>query len=556
MKKRISFLFLILAISITVSSCTLFSKETSTIVQNSNSSTNIINNETPVKGGVIRLFSTYPDTLNPIITKNTYVKDFLKNVFEGLVTLDYEQKPVGALAESWKVSGDGLIWTFSIRKNVKFQDNSNLTSEDVEYTISAIMNTSVDTIYKKNVENIATAATTDRFTIKIVLKTPYSFTPELMTFPIISKHAYSAGDFYAMSTLANNNPIGTGPYSFKSYDEKKEIILTENTSWWKSNISSVNGLTTPYIQELDIKLYKNGINAIKAIQAKDIDVAFINTNECGKYFGRYDLTVNKYQNKNFEFVSLNVTKRALSDPIVRQAISYAINKSKIIGSVLAGKATQAEYPLVNSSWLAGANPVMTTNNTSKAKSIIANAGWSNSGNGTLHNYINGSYTTLNLELLVNSDNQIRVGVANKIAAQLKTVGINVTVKSVDWETENNLIKNKNYDMAILGWEISSVPDVAFAYSTKDIATGLNISGYSNTAVDELLNKINLENDSVKKKTLYSDLFNIINQDMPYVGLYFYNYAVLYSRRVSGALSPCSWNRFNDLPNWYLNVSTF
>ncbi|MFA6308421.1 MAG: peptide ABC transporter substrate-binding protein [Clostridia bacterium] len=556
MKKRFSFLLLIISISIAVSSCTLFSKETTGNVQNSSSTTNIVNNETPLKGGVIRLFSTYPDTLNPIITKNKYVQDILKNVFEGLVFLDYEQKPMGALAESWKVSSDGLIWTFNIRKNVKFQDDTNLTSEDVEYTISTIMNSGVDTVYKMNVENIATIAATDRYTIKIVLKTPYSFTPELMTFPIISKKAYSDGDFYTMSSTANKNPVGTGPYSFKAYYEKSEIILEENTGWWKSNVSSVNGLSVPFIKELDVKLYKNGINAIKAIQAKDIDVAFIYTDECGKYFGRYDLTVNKYQNKNFEFVSLNVTNRALSDPNVRQAISYAINKSKIIGSVLSGKAIQADYPIVSNSWLAGSNFVMTSNNASKAKSILANAGWSDNGSGVLHKYINGSYTTLNFELLVNSGNKIRLNVANKIAAQLKTVGINVTVKSVDWDSENSLIRNKNYDMAILGWEISSIPDVSFAYSTKDIATGLNVSGYSNAAVDELLNKINLENDSSKKKTLYSDMFNIINQEVPYIGLYFYNDAVLYSRRVSGILSPCTWNRFNDLPNWYLNVSTF
>jgi peptide/nickel transport system substrate-binding protein len=157
-------------------------------------------------------------------------------------------------------------------------------------------------------------------------------------------------------------------------------------------------------------------------------------------------------------------------------------------------------------------------------------------------------------LLVNSENLTRVKVANKIASQLKTIGMNVTVKTTGWETEKSLVKYKNYDMAVLGWEISPVPDVSFAYSSKEITSGLNVSGYNNPVVDDYLNKILIETNKNKKKTLYSDMLSVINNDMPYVGLYFYNDGVLYSRRVFGDLSPCSWNRLNDLPYWYLNVS--
>ncbi len=553
MKNKFSLILLIITVSITVSSCTIFSNETISVSQTA-VATDDLSDVTPAKGGVIRLFCTYPDTLNPITTKNSYVRDVLTNVFESLVTLNSEQKPTGALAESWKVSDDSLEWTFKIRRNVRFHDGVKLTASDAVYTIQTIQNIAVDSVYKKNVENIESVEATDNYTLKITLKTPYSFSAELMTFPILSKKSYSDNDFLTAETTDNINPIGTGPYRFSSYREKSVIILKEYTKWWKSGMPTVRGLKIPYIKEIDVELYKNGISAVKAIQAKNIDVAFIDSKECGDYFGRYDLTVNKYQNKNFEFISLNFTKGATSDAAVRQAISYSIDKPKIINSYLSGRAIASDLPMFSSSWLSNSDSVLSVKNTSKAISILKAGGWLKNSSGIWFKNVNGVYTTLELELLVNSDNALRVKVANKIANQLKAIGIIVTVKSLDWNAEQALIRNKNYEMAILGWEITSVPDISFAYSTQEIATGLNVSGYSNTVVDEYFRKINLENDNSKKKTLYTEMLNIIKLDMPYIGLYFYNDGVLYTRRVYGEIEPCAWNRFNDLPNWYLNVT--
>lgn len=553
MKNKIILILVSLITAVALSSCSFFSIETFNAEQNTTTASSSANDSKPYKGGVVRLFSTYPDTLNPLLSKNSYIQDILKNVFDGMVMLDSNQKAKEGLAESWKASSDGLVWTFNIRKDAKFHDGVQVTAYDAEYTILTLQDKKINSIYKVNVENISTAVATSKFVLKMVLKTPDSFTPERMTFPVMPKHYYGADDFKNLSTTANNNPIGSGAFCFNDYSAKNEIIFTQNQNWWKAGMSDYKGLKLPYIKELDVKLYKNGASAVKAIQARNIDVAVINSDECGNYFGRYNLRVNKYQNRRFDCISFNVADNILSDRAVRQAISYAIDKTKIISSVLEGRAISADYPIFSNSWLANTDSIISASSKSKARSVLENAGWRQSYGGGFHKNLNGSYTELRLELLVNSANALRARVADKIASQLNAAGIKTTVRKTSSSSVISALKYKHYDMALVGWEICSVPDLSFAYSSKEIATGFNTAGYNNAIIDAYLNDIKKETNSSKKKNIYSDLFYTLSQEVPYVGLYFYNDGILYSKRLSGDLTPCAWNRLSYLPQWYLSV---
>ena len=108
-------------------------------------------------------------------------------------------------------------------------------------------------------------------------------------------------------------------------------------------------------------------------------------------------------------------------------------------------------------------------------------------------------------------------------------------------------------MAVLGYKITSIPDISFAYSTGDILSGLNVSGYSNPLVDSLLEQIKLENDLTSKQFLIRELKNIVNDEVPFIGLYFYNNAVIYNQKLRGIMNPIVWDKFNDITKWYIPV---
>jgi len=138
--------------SIVFSACSI---DLSRLLEEGNNDYDFLNNGVddvldtgPVKNGVLNLFSTEPDTLNPILTSNAYVKEYSCFVFESLVRLDGNQKAVPLLAESWEGSDDGLVWTFYLKENIYWHDGIPFSAEDVEFTASVIMNAGVNSPYK------------------------------------------------------------------------------------------------------------------------------------------------------------------------------------------------------------------------------------------------------------------------------------------------------------------------------------------------------------------------------------------------------------------------
>lgn len=548
MKNKTLFLIIIICISILFTSCSALRIRENNLDENEY---NFLDSEDdvidvgPVKGGVLKLYSTIPDTLNPILTNNKYIKDYSGFVFESLVTLDKNQKPTPVLAKSWEVSEDGLTWTFHLEENVFWHDNMPFTAEDVEFTLNTIIG-SPNSSYKTNVNNIAWFSALDSKTIRIVLKTPYSFTAELMTFPILPKHYFNGEE--VTNSPKNNSLMGTGPYKLMEYNPGQYIKLRSNDNWWKAEQEVNSDIKLPYIQEIEIGLYEKTKTNVEAFQGGDIDLLTIDRSLWTKYHGRQDIVMKKYTSNKFEYIAFNLSNKILKLPEVRQAIAYAVDRTKIINDLLPGEAIVSDLPLMPDSWLNDTNAVFYNYDKEKARKLLEESGWTEK-NGLLYNRINGVNTVLKLEMLVNEDNSLRLKVAEEIKKQLKEIGIELIIKKVKWEDEMKSIEKGRFDMVFIGCQITSIPDISFMYSSE--AGELNISGYNNVEVDEYLNKILNENNEAMKKTYYFKMKELIHQDLPYLGLYFYNDAVVYSKRIKGEFSPYFCNQYFDFVRWYI-----
>lgn len=554
MKKRQIFTIRLLISALLLSGCTLPSNQ----VQHGQTEEQIkkkiddVMDRGPVRGGVIKLFSTNPDTLNPLLTTNFYVKDFLGMVFEGLVQVDRNLNAVPQLAESWEVSEDGLTWTFHLRKNVLWQDSIPFSAEDVEFTCQTLARFNVSSPYKKNIENITTFAATDKYTFKMVLKTPNAFTAELMNFPILPKHYYVGED--VLYSERNQKPLGTGPYKFGEYKQKEEVRLLLNDKWWGNKNVDPSLPNYPYIPEVQVKIYGQGREAVNAFHTVDIDAALISGIDSAKYRGRQDLIMKKYPGRNYEFLGFNLAKPALSDKAVRQAIAYAIDRKRLINDILPGQAVVADVPAMPGTWINDSSLEYYTGNKDKAKEILVQNGWKQSSYGT-YKYVNGVYSTLDMEILVNDDNENRLRVAKYIADQLAEIGVRLQVKKVNWNSGMNLLASKRYDIALMGCYIPAVPDLSFLYASWSTAArdnnAYNVAGYSNPVVDGLLNQVMTTNDSNGRKAAFSSMKNVIMDEVPYFGLFLYNESMLYNKRIRGEIYPSVWNRYTDMTKWYL-----
>lgn len=510
----------------------------------------------PVRGGSLRLFSTYPDTFNPILTTNIYVREMLMNIYEGMVEVDNHLNPVPLLAEKWVVSEDLLTWTFILRKDVFWHDNIPFTAEDVEFTMDAIMKYSGQSTYRSRLSNIAAYAAVDKYTFRVSLKSPNSFTAETMDFPILAKHYYTGQDFIA--TDKNLKPMGTGPYKFSSYEPKKNISLMLNEKWWGAKGTDGSNVLKPYITELQYHLYESGKDAVNAFQASDIDISGLSNADSAKYYGRQDLSIRRYPNREYNFLAFNLARPALSSKKVRQSIGYAINRDRIIKDILPGQATISELPALPNTWVNDAAKKNFEYNPDKTRQLLAEDGWKQNQYG-LYNFVSGNYAQLNLELLVNSENESRVNVAQYISDDLAQVGIKVNIKKVDFNTYQSLLASKSYDIAIAGARTPATPDFSFLYgswSNRSYNNSCyNISGFANSNMDSLLGKAMTTRGTIedgnKLKQIYTDIRSIALDELPYFGLYFSNDSMIYNKRVRGEISPSVLNRYNDITRWYI-----
>ena len=545
--------------------CTIFTSCNTTVQyqdeQGQNINMNIYINDNVIdkgvtRGGTLNLFTTKPDTLNPIFTRNVYVRDFSELVFESLVKLQKNQNPLPVLADRWSVSQDGLVWTFHIRDDVKWHDGEPLSAEDVEFTVNEILNSEGNSVYKSNLQGVTSFGAIDRNNFRIVIGQPNSFQAELMTFPIIPKHYFEK--YQDNSLLTGKLPPGTGPYRFKSIEGDKAIHLVANENWWNALSNGEDSLEQPYIENIDIKIYHAPEDALNAFNLKEIDVAFIDSSDLERYKDSVHTSLKTYPSRNFEFIAFNVNNKVLSDRGVRQAIAYTIDRSKIINNVLPGRGVVSEIPVIPGSWLNDTNISFYNVDHIKAREILTQNGW-NEDNGKWSKKINGRREYLSFELLINDENLLRKSVADEIAQQLKTLGIEVTVIQMNWDQMLEKIESGKYDMALMGCTVPQIPDISFLYGTSYLnftpsagyAGARNISGYSNPDIDNYIRRIFNETDNDRKKALFINMTGIIADDVPYIGLYFSNNAVMYRKTIRGTIDSYIWDRYNEITQWYI-----
>ncbi len=570
MIKKFAYLLMASLLSISLVSCSLeddLSEIDNGIYEEGNSGDTVVINSGiddvidsgPVNGGNLGIFSTTPDTLDPLSSKNSYVQSFLSLIYEGLVKLDIDQSPVPVLSDSWKVSGDGLTWSFHIRNDVSWQDGTAFTASDVEYTVQYLLEASTDSIYKNLVQNIATFAALDESNFTMVLRKPNSFTAEMMTFPILPRH--KAEEIRIDSSNPSYTPVGTGPYELYSYTENEQILLKANKDWWNLINLAKETEGSMYIENISVKLYKSADESISSFQAYDADMISIDCNNIGSYTGRTDLNVRKFLSREFEFLSFNMTRGIFSDLSARKAISASLDIKGIITDVMHGNAVRSSMPLLPDSWLRKgeiAENMVNSDSTDGPAEILKNGGWKQNDTGYYKTFA-GVRKYLQFEILVNNNNSLRISVCRKIAEQLTANGIKSSVKLVSWDELLNSVNTGKYDMAFMGVRVPQYPDLSFLYSNNYITSlsvlgwdaGRNISGYVNPEINSNIEKIYTELDNEKQKTIYKRIEQIIGAEMPYIGLYFTNDAVLFRKTVRGDPAPNTWDLFHGISGWYV-----
>ncbi len=450
--------------------------------------------------------------LIPMLATDSASHDIAGMVFNGLVKYDKDLKLVGDLAESWKVSQDGLTITFKLRKGVKWQDGEEFTAEDVMFGFQTITSPTTRTAYGGDFREVKKAIVVDRYTFRVIYKRP--FAPGLSSWGslvVLPKHLLAGQDINA--TPFSRKPVGTGLFRFKEWKTGEKIVLEANPAYFEGR---------PYLDGFVYRIIPDPATMFLELKAGGLDFAGLTPlqykRQTETYKMRRDFRKYKYLAFAYTYLGYNLKDEKFKDVRVRQAISYAIDKNEIIQGVLLGLGLKATGPYKpDTQWY---NPKVKKypHDVEKAKTLLAKAGWrASEKDGRLQK----DGKPFEFTILTNQGNETRAKCAEIIQRRLQTVGIKVKIRTVEWSAFiNDFIDKKNFEAVILGWTLGQDPDIYdIWHSSKVGPKELNFISYKNPEVDDLLAKGRYTFDAGVRKACYDRIQEILAEEQPYTFLY-------------------------------------
>lgn len=473
-------------------------------------------------------------SFNPILSTDTSSSSVNKLVYNGLVKLNEKLELVGDLAESWSVSSDGLVWTFQLRKGVKWHDGQPFTAADVKYTYDAIKDPDYTGVRATDFKPVDKIEAPDDSTVVIDLKEPFAPLLSHLTIGIIPKHVFESTPIKSMKeNAASMNPIGTGPYKFKTYVKGQYVMLNSNPDYF---------LGEPKIKETVFKIYQDTQVQLAGLEKGDIDyLATIPPDEVDRiktgYVNKFDFK--QYPENRLTYIGLKQTNPVFKDVRVRQALMYGLNRDQIVTDVLKGYGTVLNAILPPfSTYYAGDQLNPYKYDPEKAKQLLEEAGWKAGPDGIRVK----DGKRLSFEALTSSGNKQYEAVMNIAQQQWKEIGAEAKPEYLEFSVLcTQYLDVAKFQSYLLGFSLGVDPDFylylhsASAVDANGKLVGFNDVEYKNPELDQLLEAGRRETDPVKRKQIYIEAQKLINDQLPWIFLYARDVVSAMNKRVQNVV---------------------
>lgn len=472
-----------------------------------------------------------PRSINPVLAFTDVDKDLSNLVYSGL--MKYENgKLVGDLAQKYSVSEDGLVYTFTLKDNIRFHDGTPLTTDDVEFTIQKIQDSALKSPRRADWASV-TLKIINSTEIQFILKQPYAPFLANTTIGIIPKHIWKNvdADQFIFSQY-NIEPIGSGPYEVSSIKRDgggiPQYYILDTFNRYHNE--------KPYISEILVYFYPNESAALEAYNAGIIDnFAGISPQEAAHIASSSsNSTILHTPLPRIFGVFFNQNNApVLANKEVRQALNMALDKEKIIDEVLYGYGISIDSPIPDDE-MVGATSTKRIGSIDNARALLTKNGWLINSDGILEKKTKTSTQTLEFSIATTDAPDLKK-TAEIIKANWEELGARVTVKVFEYgDLSQNVIKTRKYDALLFGEVVGKDLDLyAFWHSSQRNAPGLNLSMYVNSKVDSLLEDARATSDEKKRDTDYVAFEKILQDEVPAAFLYSPEYMYIVSNEIQG-----------------------
>ncbi len=509
-------------------------------------------NEPIVGGDLYVSIPANPTTFHPMGIKDEDMFNLMSMVFEPAVKTNTDGTFSPSIVESWEVNEAGTTFTFKVRQDVTFHaDRGFVSAADLEFTMDLIMDLaeqdtgmSTDddqdseqpflTPYADYADVISSYTMVDSYTLRVVATHKTADVLRFMNFPVLPQTYYTGMDTESLSL-----PVGTGPYYMSSYSNEEGALLLPNEQWWRR---------LPYIESVVARESESEEAKLANFQLDLFNCVTTSSITANNYRSVSNTNVYSATTQYYDALVPNMRDNVMSDPVVREAMSLALDRREIISSGLLGEAVSTLTPLRPDMWyLEDMQYEDVENNIAMANALLEQAMWDLNDTGIRNQ--GGTELEVTLVFSESEEYYYREAVAGIIKEQLALIGMNVIISEQSSEEFRALMENKTFDLALASFYMKSNNDISFLFDESATA---NYGEYISGDLRELMDRANDALTDEEQKTAYVALETYLRENLPHIGLYYKEHSMLISADVKGVFDVGYLNAYLGISDWHFS----
>ena len=454
-----------------------------------------------------------PQFINPLLSQaNDADRDLSKIFYPGLLKHDSKGNLIPDLADSYQISDNGLEYTFTLKKNIKWHDGQPLTADDIIFTIKILQNNDYGSIQRINWQGIEVEKIND-LVVKLKLKAKYAQFINNAAIGILPKHLWEKvkPGIFALSEL-NLHPIGSGPYKLKGIGKDAQGFIRSYTLTAFEDFYDGK----PFIKNIAFRFYDSEDQLISAYNNSQVQgLGFISPEKLKniKFIQRIKIKQTKIPRFFAAFFNQNQTK-LLTEKNVRLALNYGTDKNGLVEQVLKNNGLAINSPLLREFTENGV-PQKYNYDKEFAKQILENSNWKDTDG-------NGLREKDKQELGLKSTTVPELAkTAEILKKQWEELGFKIEIKMETFAEIQSTIKNREYEILLFG-EVQGLnfDPFSFWHSSQKKDPGLNLALYDNKNTDKILEESRQILDPAERQKKDYDFERILLEDAPAVFLYY------------------------------------
>jgi peptide/nickel transport system substrate-binding protein len=411
-----------------------------------------------------------PSNLIPPLASDSASHEVADLIYIGLLKYDKNINLVPLAAESFEILEDGRLLKFTVKKGIRWTDGKPLTARDVEFTYRLMIDPKTPTAYAEDFLAVKEFKLTGEYSFEVRYDKPFARALVTWASAILPRHLLEGQDL--LKTPLSRQPVGAGPYILKSWTAGDRLVLKANPDYFEGRA---------YIDEVVMRVIPDQSTQFMELKSGNLDEINLSPQQYLYQTEGQDWAANfrkfEYVASAYTYLGYNLKSRLFSDVRVRRAINHALDKDEIVRGVLSGLGQAAGGPYKPGTWAYDTAIPANEYDPAKAKRLLAEAGWTRrTPDGPL---VDRDGRPFAFTILTNQGNSQRIKTAIIVQSRLKSLGIAVEIRTVEWAAFiKEFVDKGRFDAIILGWSMAQDPDLYDVWhSSKAVPGGLNFVGY-------------------------------------------------------------------------------